>query len=43
MIVNKNMIGLLKYLPMIIEIIKIISRRELMLAIDLNMDISLYF
>jgi hypothetical protein len=43
MIVNKNMVGLLKYLPMIIEIITIMPRREGMLAIDLNMDISLYF
>jgi len=42
MIVNKNMVGLLKYLPMIIVIIIIMPRREGMLAIDLNMDISLF-
>ena len=42
MIVNINMIGLLKYLPMIIDIMAIIPRMEGMLAIDVNMDISLY-
>jgi hypothetical protein len=40
---NKNIFGLLKYLHMIIVIITIMPSKEGMLAIDLNMDISLYF
>ena len=43
MIINKKNLGLLKYLHRVIEIITIMPRREGMLAIDLNMDISLYF